>query len=116
MAFPARAQQSARPGVRTLHSGPLPGSPAARSGPGGIVTEPAAVQQDLDDLLGRLQVLGIRIRELRVSLAPLEAELETARREFDERVGSLRREGLWLEHQVHLLKTPARPAAEELTA
>jgi hypothetical protein len=80
------------------------------------VTEPAAVQQDLDDLLGRLQVLGIRIRELRVSLAPLEAELETARREFDERVGSLRREGLWLEHQVHLLKTPARPAAEELTA
>lgn len=67
-----------------------------------------ATQRDIEDLLGRLQMLGARIREARAALAPLEAGLEAARREFDDYVGPLRREALRLGHQIRTLQTSAR--------
>jgi hypothetical protein len=42
---------------------------------------------------------------------PLETEFEAARREFDERVGPLRRETLQLEHQIRTLQAPTRTTA-----
>jgi hypothetical protein len=56
-------------------------------------------------------MLGARIREARSALAPLETEFEAARREFDERVGPLRREALRLEHQIRTLQAPTREVA-----
>jgi hypothetical protein len=62
-------------------------------------------------MLECLRGLSTRIREARTALAPLETGLAAARREFDERVGSLRREALRIEHQIEALRAPVQAVA-----
>jgi hypothetical protein len=77
---------------------------------------PEVMQDDIDAILASLQSLGERLRQARAALAPLEAGLAAARREFDERVGPLRREALRIEHEIAALRTPLPDVAREYAA
>lgn len=77
----------------------------------GSADAPQAASDQVEVTLVRLHALAEQIRAVRAALAPLEAGLAAARREFDERVGPLRREGWRIENEIEALKAPA-PQAE----
>jgi hypothetical protein len=64
---------------------------------------------EIEVILTRLRELSARIKEARAALAPLETALASARREFDEQVGPLRREAWRLENDLEALRAPAPP-------
>jgi hypothetical protein len=72
----------------------------------GAADAPHAASDQVEAALVRLRVAADRIRVARAALAPLEAGLAVARREFDQRVGPLRREERRIENEIEALKAP----------